>query len=80
MAQAMIANAYGKAKAARFRARFSLTDDGFTASVDPDYLDAHDYLHTVLGALPVWDDELKVLDLEQQVLDGRVHLKGLVTI
>lgn len=67
-------NWYGRRKAERFRKRFNLTLDGFA---DRDYIDLHDYLHTVVGMLPVYGtDEDKVLELEQQVLAGVTHLRG----
>lgn len=75
--QEMRVNAYGRAKAEKFRAHFGLDLNGFR---DRTYIDAHDYLHTVLGATPDWADELDVLDLEQAVLNGHVILRGLVFI
>lgn len=72
--QYMATNAYGRAKAEKFRAHYGLDLNGFR---DRRYIDAHDYLHTVLGATPDWEDELRVLDLEQRVLDGHVILRGL---
>lgn len=46
--------------------------------VDPEYADVHDYLHTVLGALPgPWEDELRVLDLEAKILAGEITVRGL---
>lgn len=68
----MRANAYGRMKAEKFRKRFGLGVE----NIDRDYIDAHDYLHTVCGALPVWEDEAAVLDLEQRVMNG-LKLRGL---
>jgi hypothetical protein len=63
-------NAYGLRKARRFRARFNLEPfNAYSA-----YGDVHDYLHTVIGALLVWHDECKVLDLECAIELGYVPL------
>ncbi len=66
-------NAYGLAKATKFRQRFGLTTD----NIDRDYIDSHDYLHTVLGRMPVYEDEYAVLELEEKVRAG-LQLRGLV--
>jgi hypothetical protein len=42
-------------------------------STDPDYGDAHDYVHTLLGALPgPWEDEWKVLQYEEAIRTGAI--------
>lgn len=67
------ANAYGSAKAERFRRRFGLDTAAFK-SVDPAYADVHDYIHTVTGTLPgPWEDEYKVLQLEELIRTGKVR-------
>lgn len=65
------ANAFGIAKAKRFRARFGLS--AFNGSFG-EYGDVHDYLHTVCGALPQWDQERRVLALESAIECGEVPL------
>lgn len=63
----LVANDVGRRAAARFRARFGLSTVPIE-STDPDYGDAHDYVHTLLGALPgPWDDEWKVLQHEEAI-------------
>jgi hypothetical protein len=57
----LMANAVGRRAAERFRARFGLSTVPIE-STDLDYGDVHDYVHTLLGALPgPWEDEWKVL-------------------
>lgn len=69
-----MANAYGRAKAERFRRRFGLSLVGFD-SLDPEYANAHDYIHTVLGLLPgPWDDEWAVLQFEESIRAGTVPM------
>lgn len=66
------ANEFGKAKAERFRARFGLTPFRGTS---PDAGDVHDYLHTVLGVLPVYhEDEFRVFQLEDEIAKGEKPL------
>jgi hypothetical protein len=60
----LVANTYGARKAERFRARFNLPRFS-------DYADVHDYLHTLLGALPCWPEENDVLELEESIREGR---------
>lgn len=69
----IITNVVGARAAARFRARFGLklvskSYDKYGVSGD-----AHDYLHTILGALPVVD-EYDVLQLEEAIITGRVPM------
>lgn len=67
-------NSYGKMKAEKFRRRFNMTTEGFA---DKDYIDVHDYLHTVAGSLPVYGpDEDKVFELEEKIKNG-LKLRGL---
>lgn len=67
-------NAVGRRAAERFRQRFRLGLDGFRG-LHPDYADAHDYVHTLLGCLPgPWADEWRVLEYEQAILDGLAPL------
>lgn len=68
----LIVNEYGKRKAERFRARFGLAV--FVAGIDPLYCDLHDYLHTVIVALPQYPDEDAVLALEAAIECGEVPL------
>ena len=79
----LTANAYGQRKAARFRARFGLAPIDL-ASVDPSlagYGDVHDYLHTVLGALPCFPEENDVLALEERIVTGQTPVpRGLEVI
>lgn len=68
------ANAVGRRAAERFRQRFGLDMSSFRG-LHPDYADVHDYVHTLLGCLPgPWEDEWRVLQHEQAILDGRAPL------
>ena len=66
----LVPNRFGRAKAARFRARFQLATFDIQNG-DVDYCDVHDYLHTVVGALPVWQDEPRVYAIEDAIRSGR---------
>lgn len=68
----IVVNEYGLRKVKRFRKRFILTTDGFE---DKRYIDVHDYLHTELGAMPVYGiDEDRVLELENKIYGGEIDL------
>lgn len=64
-------NEYGRRKAEKFRSRFRL--EKFVGPFK-EYGDVHDYLHTVCGALPVWNDEKKVLELEEKILLRKIPI------
>ena len=71
-------NEYGRQKAERFRAHFNLSTSGFA---DDNWIDAHNYLHTVCGARPEdMDEELRVLYLYEEIVATRRKLKGLKEI
>lgn len=68
-------NDFGREKAQRFRARFGLIVSPRLDATNRRYLDAHDYLHTVAGALPNWGgDEERVVRLEERIAAGLVAL------
>ncbi len=76
------ANIVGRRAAERFRKRFSLSELTATYDAYGVTVDAHDYLHTLLGALPgPLDDEMRVLALEESIVTGRVPLpRGLMFV
>lgn len=64
-------NQHGAEKAHRFRQHFKL-DEGASLGVGAkQYLDVHDYLHTLLGAKPEWGgDEERVVAYEDRLWKG----------
>ena len=71
----LVTNIVGARAADRFRKRFGLSLIGESYDQYGVSGDAHDYLHTLTGALPgPIDDEVKVLALEEKILSGAVSL------
>lgn len=70
----LVANAYGKRKAERFRKHFGFQFSPDLGESAREYMDVHDYLHAHLGALPEWGgEEERVVDFEDQILAGKVN-------
>lgn len=74
MTQTLLVNEYGRRKAERFRRHFDLSTDFYDTPHRREWIDAHDYLHTVLGARPEdMDDEMRVLMLYESIIAGHAE-------